>query len=80
YIDNGTYDFGSVLRTIEGVYGVTEGTMGVADARSSTDLSSFFQGPFRPYVGTVAVQPASYFLGQAQNGKFVPPDDDGDDE
>ena len=32
YIDNGTYDFGSVLRTIEGVYGVTEGTMGVADA------------------------------------------------
>ncbi len=80
YIDNDTYDFGSILRTIEGLYGIPEGTMGVADARSSTDLVSFFQGAFRSYTPIVAVQPASYFLGAAQKGKPEPPDDDGDED
>src|SRR5208337_235893 len=42
---NNIYDFGSILRMIEGIYGargITEGTLGVADARSNTDLSAFF--------------------------------------
>ena len=80
YIDNDTYDFGSILRTIEGVYGIPQGTMGVADARSSTDLGNFFQGSFRSYSPIVAVEPASFFLGAAQKGKPEPPDDDGDDD
>jgi phospholipase C len=81
YIDNDNYDFGSILRTIEGIYGITEGTLGVADARSSTDLSSFFTGPFRSYTPVPAVQPASFFLGQdAQKGAPTPPDNDGDDD
>lgn len=80
YIDNGTYDFGSILRTIEGVYGITEGTMGVADARSSTDLVNFFQGSFRSYSPVVAVEPASFFTGAAQKGAMEPPDNDGDDD
>jgi phospholipase C len=81
YIDNGTYDFGSVLRTIEGVYGLTEGSLDLADARSTTDLSNFFQGPVRSYTPVVAVEPASFFLGQdAQKGLPEPPDTDGDDD
>ncbi len=80
YIDNDNYDFGSILRTIEGVYGRPEGTMGVADARSSTDLSNFFTGAFRSYTPVPAVEPASFFLGTAQKGAPTPPDDDGDDD
>jgi len=81
YIDNNNYDFGSILRTIEGIYGITQGTLGVADARSTTDLSNFFTGAPRAYTPVPAVQPASYFLGaQAQAGPPTPPDDDGDED
>jgi phospholipase C len=82
YIDNGSYDFGSILRTIQAIYGIPEGTMGVADARSTTDLSNFFQGAFRStYTPVVAVEPASFFLGtEAQKGPPTPPDNDGDDD
>ncbi len=81
YIDNGNYDFGSILRTIEGINGISEGTLGVADARSSTDLSNFFTGTFRQYTPVPAVEPASFFLGQTvQQGESVPPDDDEDDD
>jgi len=79
-IDNNNYDFGSILRTIQGIYGIPEGTLGVADARSSTDLSNFFTGAFRPYVFVPAEKAPSFFLGAAQKGKFVPPDNDGDDD
>ena len=76
YIDNGTYDFGSVLRTIEGIYGIDQGALGFADARSTTDLSNFFTGSFRSYNFVPAVEPASYFLGQAQKHPPEPPDTD----
>jgi phospholipase C len=75
-IDNGTYDFGSILRTIQGIYGIPEGALGFADARSSTDLSNFFTGAFRNYTFVPAVEPASFFLGAAQKGKPEPPDND----
>ena len=42
YIDNGRYDFGSVLRFIEQNFGLQEGLLGFADARSKTDLTTFF--------------------------------------
>jgi hypothetical protein len=81
YIDNENYDFGSILRTIEGVYDIPEGALGVADARSSTDLSKFFTGSFRAYSPVPAVEPASFFLGAAaQKGAPTPPDNDGDDD
>jgi phospholipase C len=81
YINNTPHDFGSILRMIEGVNGITEGALGVADARSNTDLSEFFQGAFRDYTPVPAVEPASYFLGQgAQKGPPAPPDNDGDDD
>jgi phospholipase C len=80
YIDNGNYDFGSILRSIQGIYGIPEGSLGFADARASNDLSSFFKGTFRSYTPVPAVQPASFFLGKAQQSASVPPDNDGDDE
>jgi phospholipase C len=80
YINNETQDFGSILRTIEGIYGITQGTLGFADVRSTTDLSGFFTGAFRAYTPVPAVEPASYFLGKkAQAGPPTPPDDDEDD-
>jgi phospholipase C len=81
YINNSTHDFGSILRMIEGVYGISEGTLGVADARANNDLVEFFQGAFRSYVTVPAVEPASFFLGtRAQKGQPTPPDNDGDDD
>jgi phospholipase C len=79
YIDNSTYDFGSILRMIEGVYGIPQGALGVADARSRTDLSAFFQGAYRAYAPVPALEPAKFFLGaDVQQGAPTPPDDDGD--
>jgi len=80
FIDNGNYDFGSILRTIQGIYGIPQGALGFADARSGTDLSNFFTGSFRSYSAVPAVEPASFFLGQAQKGAMVPPDNDGDED
>jgi phospholipase C len=81
YINNATHDFGSILRMIEGVFALGEGTLGLADARANNDLSNFFQGAFRSYTHVPAVEPASFFLSQAaQNGAPTPPDDDGDDD
>ena len=81
YIDNKTYDFGSIVRMIEGIYGITEGALGVADARASTDLVDFFQGAYRDYTPVPALEPASFFLGMdAQEGAPTPPDNDGDDD
>lgn len=81
YINNSVHDFGSVLRMIEGVFGIKEGRLGVADARATNDLSNFFQGgTARPYTHVPAVKPASFFLGAAQKGAATDPDDDGDDE
>jgi phospholipase C len=81
YISNSDHDFGSILRMIEGIYGITEGTLGVADARSNNDLSDFFTGTFRPYTPVPALVNASFFLGaKAQAGPPTPPDNDGDDD
>jgi phospholipase C len=79
YISDKTYDFGSILRMIEGISGVPQGALGVADARATTDLRDFFQGSFRSYTPVPALKDASFFLGHAaQEGAPLPPDDDGD--
>ena len=81
YIDNDTYDFGSILRTIEGLYGIPERTMGVADARSSTDLVDFFQGAFRSYTPIVAVRSRRAISSERhRREKHRAPDYDGDED
>jgi phospholipase C len=42
YIDNGTHDFGSILRFVEGNFGILEGNLGFADLRASDDLRAFY--------------------------------------
>jgi phospholipase C len=36
------YDFGSILRFVEHNFGIPEGVLGFADARSTTDLTAFY--------------------------------------
>ncbi len=74
-ISNIPYDFGSILRTIEGIYGIPEGIMGNADSRATTDLSEFF--PYRTprtYKTVPAEKDAAFF--QNYNAAPTPPDDD----
>ena len=81
YINNATHDFGSILRMIQGIFGISEGALGFADKRAGNDLHDFFTGPARTYTHVPAVEPASFFLGiDAQRGAPTPPDNDGDDD
>jgi len=77
-INNDPYDFGSVLRMIEGingVSGVTEGQLGFADARAKNDLHLFFtRSTPRAYKTIPAEKDASFFL--SMKGAAVDPDDD----
>lgn len=41
-INNQHHDFGSILRFVEKNFGITEGALQFADARSTTDLAAFF--------------------------------------
>jgi phospholipase C len=75
YIDNSTFDFGSILRMIEGINHLKEGMMGNADYRSSRDLQTFFtlhQG--RAYQTVPALKDANFFL--TFSGPVTPPDND----
>jgi len=74
-ISNETHDFGSILRLIEGVNHLTEGQLGFADQRSTTDLHEFFtlRTP-RTYHLIPAQKSASFFL--TVTGPAIDPDDD----
>jgi phospholipase C len=74
-ISNEVYDFGSILRMIEGVNHLTEGQLGFADKRSTTDLREFFtlRTP-RTYHVIPAQKNATFFL--AVTGPAMEPDDD----
>ena len=42
FVSNTNLDYGSMLRFVEGVFHISEGAIGFADARASDDLSEFF--------------------------------------
>lgn len=76
YIDNNTYDFGSIVRFIEHNSLIRMGALTFADARSKTDLLHFFkfaQAP-RPFHAISAPHDARYFLND--KSPQLPPDDD----
>jgi phospholipase C len=57
------YDFGSILRFAESNFGIAEGALGFADARSETDLTGFYsfkRAPIKFQVPTSV--PADFFL------------------
>lgn len=76
-ISDETHDFGSILRMIEGVHHLSEGQLGFADKRSTTDLHEFFTltNP-RPYHQIPAQKSATYFLNVS--GTAIEPDNDED--
>ncbi|HSS77140.1 MAG TPA: alkaline phosphatase family protein [Thermoanaerobaculia bacterium] len=63
-INNLRHDFGSILRFIEQNFGIHEGALSFADARSSTDLTGFFDlaAPPRPFRTIAAPRNAAFFL------------------
>ena len=75
YVDNGRYDFGSILRFVEQNFGIPEGALNFADARSTTDLTSFFDRNQQPRVfqHIAAPKSADYFLND--KSPMAPPDD-----
>ncbi len=76
YIDNTRHDFGSILRFIENNFGIQEGVLNFADARSSDDLSGFYNlsAPPRAASSVKAPLSAQYFLNQKTPSE--PPDTD----
>ena len=76
YIDNLNYDFGSVLRFIEGNFGLGEGALGFADSRSATDFSTFYNlgNPPQAFAPIPTMRTGVDFL----NDKTPPTDPDDD--
>jgi phospholipase C len=75
-VDNNRHDFGSIVRFIEHNFAIPEGSLTFADARASTDLTSFFnlnQAP-RSYGTVPAAVKAAFFI----NDKTPPTDPDDD--
>ncbi len=74
-ISNEQHDFGSILRMVEGINHLTEGQLGFADARATTDLREFFplRRP-RPYRAVPAQKSAAYFL-SITGSPAIDPDD-----
>lgn len=69
------YDFGSILRFVEHNFGFVEGALGFADARSTTDLSRFYNltQPPRNFPVPTTVS-ADFFLNDRRPPE--PPDND----
>lgn len=78
YIDNNRMDFGSILRFIEFNFGIKEGALNFADARSTGNLNAFYKLKTAPRSFTTIAAPkkASFFL----NDKRTPTAPDDDDE
>ena len=77
YIDNTRYyDFGSFLRFAEQNFGLAEGALNFADARSPTDMTAFFHLDHVPRIFKTISAPldANFFLHDPR--PFGDPDDD----
>jgi len=75
YISNLEYDFGSILKGIEGIFGL--GSLGFADARATNDLHDFFNFRQAPAVYKTIQAPleGSFFTKNATT-EVAPPDTD----
>jgi hypothetical protein len=63
-VSNVRSDFGSILRFVEGNFGIGQGALGFADARATSNLSEFYNLPQRPRVFDRIRAPldGSYFI------------------
>ncbi|MBA3914767.1 MAG: hypothetical protein H0X25_13165 [Acidobacteriales bacterium] len=64
YVSNNRHDFGSLIRFIEQNYGIAEGALTFADARSATDMKTFFNLRHVPRVFVTIASPkdADFFV------------------
>jgi len=75
YISNLQYDFGSILKGIEGIFGL--GNLGFADARAANDLHDFFNFTLTPTTYTTIPAPlAGTFFTTTAGTEVDPPDTD----
>ena len=75
YVSNLKYDFGSILKGIEGIFGL--GNLGFADARATNDLHDFFN--FRRPASAYKIIPAPLtgsFFTKSVTTEIDPPDTD----
>lgn len=75
-VDNTQHDFGSIIRFVEHNFGIQEGALTFADARATTDLTSFFNlnQPPRSFFNVQAKIGASFFINDKRPP--TPPDND----
>jgi phospholipase C len=75
-VSNVRSDFGSILRFVEGNFGIGQGALGFADARATSNLSEFYNLPQRPRVFDRIRAPldGSYFILNTEPA--TDPDDD----
>ncbi|MGH9498790.1 MAG: alkaline phosphatase family protein [Terriglobales bacterium] len=75
YVSNFRHDFGSIVRFMQGIFGIPEGSLGFSDARTTDDLSNFFNFNIapRPFQTIQAKWGAKHFLDEAVSPE--PPDD-----
>jgi phospholipase C len=75
YVSNLQYDFGSILRFMQGVFNIPEGSLGFSDARATNDLNTFFNFSGRPRSFKTIVAPLGpqHFLNEPVSSD--PPDD-----
>ncbi|MGA7401604.1 MAG: alkaline phosphatase family protein [Candidatus Sulfotelmatobacter sp.] len=75
YINNLKYDFGSIVKAIEGIFGL--GSLGFADARATNDLHEFFDFHHTPSVyKTIPAPLAGSFFTTTATTEVDPPDTD----
>jgi len=76
YINNKRHDFGTILRFIENNFGMEEGALNFADARSNTDLALFFHLHRAPRVFQTIAAPMGGQDFLNDRSKPEPPDND----
>lgn len=75
-VNNVRHDLGSILRFIEGTFGIPEGSLGFADERGNGDLQGFFNFQQVPRAFGVIAAPlnADFFINDKRAP--LPPDND----
>ena len=75
-VDNSQHDFGSLIRFIEQNFNIPEGALTFADARASSNLTTFFDltQPARTFGAVPAAFKAAFFLNDKR--KMTNPDND----
>jgi phospholipase C len=76
YVNNVRHDFGSILKLIQGVFNIKEGSLGFADQRATGDLHEFFNFNMTPRRFQVINAPlnADFFINDDRPPE--PPDND----